>query len=314
MMKALGCLAHLAVVAVLTAVIDRATGAQVAPVLRPWAGLVAATLLVLGVSNVLQLLRGYGQGDAARGTLLARATTGEPPADGGPMLVTGTARADGALLHAPLSGVQCVAYQYRLFQKLRVSASSGGRQVVPIWWGLACAPFFVDAGGRAVRVAAMPQLVDDPSAAKTEALIDRAREYVRSTRFEETSGLGVASSIATMVSEFGSEQSAGFRYDWHRAGSTLDPADLHFEETVLGPGAEISVAGHWSPEHRALVPEPGGVGGSPVKAATGGPQALLGQTSALPSSAISVAVFGVLLLALGAALVWAASQGYLAAR
>jgi len=72
MMKALGCLAHLAVVAALTVAIDRATGAQVAPVLRPWAGLVASVLLVLGASNFLQLLRGYGQGDASRGTLLAR--------------------------------------------------------------------------------------------------------------------------------------------------------------------------------------------------------------------------------------------------
>lgn len=311
-MKTLGCLAHLAIIAVLTMAIDRTTGPDVAPVLRPWVGLAAAVLLVLGGSNFLQLLRGYGQGDRSRGALLARAATGELPAEGGPMVVTGTSRAEGPLIRAPLSGEACVAYQYRMFQKVRSSAGSGRRQVVAIWWGLACQPFFVDAGGRAVRVAAMPELVDTPSTARTDDVVERARAYVEGTPFEETTGIGLVASVATMVGEYGSEQSTGFRRDWHRAGAHVDPADLYLEETVLRAGVEISVAGHWSPERHALVPEPGGVGVSPVTAAAGGPQALLRRATALPHSALSVALLGALLLALGAALVWASGQGYLA--
>ncbi len=311
MMKTLGCLAHLAIVAALTVVIDRAAGAQVAPVLRPWFGVVAAALLVLGASNFWQLLRGYGQGDAARGTLLARATTGEPPAEGGPMLVTGTVRPDGPPLRAPLSGTECVAYQYRLYKRTWLGSNRGYSTTV-YWGGYAFQPFMIDTGARAVRVGAMPEFVDDPSRARTDDTIRRAREYLQVTRFEEIAGVEVISLFGTMMGDRVGEAQAGVRRDWHRADTNPDPGTLKFEEHVLPAGATASVAGHWSPDRRALIPEPGGLGGSPVTAAIGGPKGLLRRNTALPSSAISVAVFGVVLLALGAALVWAASQGYLA--
>jgi hypothetical protein len=311
MMKALGCLAHLAVVAALTVVIDRATGAQVAPVLRPWVGLVASVLLVLGASNFLQLLRGYGQGDASRGTLLARATTGEPPAEGGPMLVTGTVRAEGPAMRSPLSGTECVAYDYRLYKRTWLGSNRGHSTTV-YWGGYAFQPFMVDTGARAVRVGAMPEFVDDPTRDRTDEHIRRAREYVQATRFEEIAGVEVLSLFGTMLGDRVGEAQAGVRRDWHRADTNPDLGTLKFEEHVLPAGATVSVAGHWSPERRALIPEPGGLGGSPVTVATGGPKSLLRRNTALPSSAISVAIFGVLLLALGAVLVWAASQGYLA--
>jgi hypothetical protein len=311
MMKALGCLAHLAVVAALTVVIDRATGAQVAPVLRPWAGLLASVLLVLGASNFLQLLRGYGQGDASRSALLARATTGEPPAEGGPMLVTGTVRADGPSMRAPLSGTECVAYQYRLYKRVWLGTNRGHSTTV-YWGGYAFQPFMVDTGARAVRVGAMPDFVDEPSRDKTDATIQRAREYVQATPFEEIAGVEILSLFGTMLGDRVGEFRAGVRRDWHRADTNPDPGTLKFEEHVLPTGATVSVAGYWLPERSALVPEPGGLGGSPVTVVTGGPRGLLRRNTALPSSAISVAVFGVLLLVLGAALVWAASQGYLA--
>jgi hypothetical protein len=311
MMKALGCLAHLAIVAALTVVIDRATGAQVAPVLRPWFGFVAAALLVLGASNFWQLLRGYGQGDAARGTLLARATTGEPPAEGGPMLVTGNVRADGPAMRSPLSGTECVAYEYRLYKRTWLGSNRGYSTTV-YWGGYAFQPFVVDTGARAVRVGAMPEFVDEPSRARTDDIVGRTREYLQATRFEEIAGVEVVSLFGTMVGDRISEAQAGVRRDWHRADTDPDPGTLKFEEHVLPAGVKVSVAGYWSPDRRALIPEPGGMAGSPVTVAVGGPKALLGRNTALPSSAISVAIFGVLLLALGAALVWAATQGYLA--
>ena len=122
MSTALGCLAHAALVGLLTMAIDGFTGQAVPPVLRPWAALVAAALLVLGASNLWHLLRGYGRGDASRDVLLARARTGEPPSGGGPMVVTGVARCDGPPLRAPLTGTECIAYQYRMYRKLRTDA------------------------------------------------------------------------------------------------------------------------------------------------------------------------------------------------
>jgi hypothetical protein len=171
----------------------------------------------------------------------------------------------------------------------------------------------------------MPDFVDEPSRARTDDNVRRAREYLQATRFEEIAGVEIVSLFGTMLGDRVGEALTGVRRDWHRADTNPDPGTLKFEEHVLPAGATVSVAGHWSPERRALIPEPGGLGSSPVTVVTGGPKALLRRNTALPSSAISVAVFGVLLLALGAALVWAATllalgaalvwaatQGYLA--
>ena len=73
------------------------------------------------------------------------------------MVVTGVARCDGPPLRAPLTGTECIAYQYRMYRKLRTDAEQGTR-TEPIWWGMACRPFVVDAGRRAVRVAAIQPL------------------------------------------------------------------------------------------------------------------------------------------------------------
>ena len=311
MTKALGCLAHLVLIVGLTIGIDQATGAHVAAALRPWVGLVAAILLVLGASNVFHLLRGYGQGDSSRGALLARATTGEPPAEGGPMLVTGTVRAEGTALRAPLSGTECVAYQYRLYKRARVAVGDRRRTTV-YWGGYACQPFTIDTDARAVRVVGMPDFVDEPNRDRSSATIERTRTYLAATPFDEVAGAEVVSLFGTMVGDRVGDAQAGLRRDWHRANTSPDAATLRFEEHVLPVGATVSAAGHWLPDRRVLGPDPGGLGGSPLTVVTGGPAPLLRRNTALPSSAIAVALFGLVLLVLGAAVVWAASQGHLA--
>jgi hypothetical protein len=311
MKTAVGCLFYVALTAALAFAVERVTGPQVAATWRPWLSIVAAALLTIGVANLVQLLKGYGQGDASREALLARARTGEPPAGGGPMLVTGRARPDGPLLHAPLSGRPCVAYEYRLFEE------RGSRrerlQTIVSWWGYGCQPFVVDTGTRAVRVAAIPQLratrvPDDPGVA------DRVRQFVAVTSFEEVAGiLGMASTMPTMLRDAVHVQGSGVRRDWRRADvDVADPASLTPEEAVLPADTEVSVAGYWSPEQNAIVPEPGGLGGSPVTATTGRAKRLLVGDSIAPHSVGSVLVAGLVCLAIGGGLVWAASAGYFA--
>ena len=314
MNKALGCLAYLALAAALTFVIDHATGADVAPVLRPWAALVAAALLVLGLSSIVELLTGYGRGERSRGSILARARTGEPPAGGGPMIVTGNVRLQSGMpLRAPLSGVECVAYDYRIYERAQDNDDEDMRHrtTVPHWWGMASLPFIIDADRRAIRVLAMPRLLDTPTTHKTEDVIERARRYVRTTTFEDKSHLGTMASAVTMFGELVSEQGSGVRHDWRRTGTTADPATLLIEEHALPVGVEVSVAGSWSPEHQAIVPQ--GIGGDTVTAVTGGAHLLQSHNSAVPPSALTVGVFAVILIALGTAIAWAASTGYLAA-
>ena len=92
-------------------------------------------------------------------------------------------------------------------------------------------------GARAVRVGAMPEFVDDPSRARTDDTIRRAREYLQATRFEEIAGVEVVSLFGTMMGDRVGEAQAGVRRDWHRADTNPDPGTLKFEEHVLPAGA-----------------------------------------------------------------------------
>ena len=121
MTSALGCLAHLAGLAIVTVLVDRATAVSLPPELRPWVPLAAAALLTLGLSNVWSLARGYGQGDSSRRALLRRAHAGQPPPQDGPVLATGRVRTEGPPLVSPVTGRPCAAYQYRIYERHLVS-------------------------------------------------------------------------------------------------------------------------------------------------------------------------------------------------
>lgn len=308
MKNTLGCLAHLVSLAALTVAIDRVTGPHVDPSLRPWVGLVSALLLVLGLSNLLHLLGGYGRGDKSRAALLARSMTGEPPSDDGPMLVTGTVRAASVPLRSPLSDVECVAYQYRIYERVYVK-SDEEHQTRVYWGGYASQPFIVDTTARAVRVDAVPRFADKATTRKGEDGAAAARAYLDATRFEDVGGSELLSLFTTMFHDHAAGE-GGIRRDWHREGSTPDPSALRFEEHVLPVGVTASAAGHWSRDRQVLGSEPG-LTGATLTVGRGGPASILRATTSLPHSATQVVVGGVIMAALGAALAWLASQGYL---
>ena len=314
MTTAVGCLGHLGAIAALAYALDQLTGASVAAAARPWAAVASATLIVVGLSNFLQLLRGYGQGDTSRSALLARATTGQPPAEGGPMVVTGVARPEsGVALVSPVTAASCVAYDYRIYNRTWGSSSSGRRTTV-YWWGLATQPFVVDTGARAVPVLAIPDIVD--AAHELPAGDDvrmRLREYVQRTAFEQVADMAVIGAGVAMLGLIRAPHPAGVRHDWHRTGESPDPGTLLVDEGVVPVGETISVFGHWSPEHGAIIPEPGGLSGGQIAIARGGAEQLASRPSGLPSSAMSVAVFGVLMLGAGLGLAWAMQNGHLQA-
>lgn len=309
----LGCLGHLAAIAILSYAVERAFGGDIAEPLRPWASVLASTLIVLGASNFLQLLRGYGQGDGSRAAILSRAATGEPPADGGPMMVTGMARPEGGQpLVSPLTGTPCVAYEYRLYRRHKLSFGDR-RGITVMWLGLATQPFVVDSGGRAVRVLALPDLVDVrrdmPRPPEVRAT---AQAWVGATRFLPFSVSTLPAIFSAMTAAHVEPQPRGLRLDWGREGAT-DPTTLRMDEGVVPVGQQVSVVGHWSPERQALVPGPGGLAATRVTVAIGPPSELSWRATALPSSVAAVAIFGVLLLGAGGAIIWAMDAGLLAA-
>lgn len=308
MTTGLGFVGYLAVIAAAAYWLDRSTGSQVDPLLRPWAAVAAATLSALGLSNVVQLLRGYGQGDGSRSAVLARAATGEPPVDGGLMVVTGVARPEsGQPLSAPLTGLACVAYDYRLYR--RTWGNGRRRQTTVFWWGAATQPFVVETGARAVRVLALPEILDGARpVSRTAEVLARCRAYVQRTTFDAVTELGMIGAGVDLMGARKAAHPSGVRYDWRRGGTEPDVAALLLDEGIVPVGETVSVLGHWSPQHGAIIPAPDGLNGSPV-AATKGAATQLSSTT-LPHSALAVTITAILLLAAGLGLGWAMQAGY----
>jgi hypothetical protein len=246
--------------------------------------------------------------------LLSRARTGEPPPEDGPVVVTGAARPLGAPLRAPLSGVECVAYQYRMYYRTS-DQSERRRRTVPVYWGHACRPFRIDTAGRAIRVMAVPRLADEAARLGAPEEVERARQHVGAARFEEVGGdlLGALGTAFERAGEMFADEDGESRRDWRRKGDDRDPSSLVLEEAVVPVGATVTVAGHWSTDRQAVVPSSGDAGPGTVTVVTGPPERLARSAHALPSSAWSVLVAATLLTGLGAGLVWLAVGGHLQA-
>jgi hypothetical protein len=292
--------------------VDGAIAPHVAQGVRPLAAGAASILLTLGLSSLWSLARGHGRGDASAAALLQRASTGEPPREDGPVVATGRARPLRDALRAPISGVECVAYFYRMFY--RTGEGTRRQQTVPVYWGYASRPFRVDTAGRALRVMAVPQLADDAVRRATAADVERARQHVGAVRFEEVAGgpLGALGTALTLAGEVFGDEDGDSRRDWRRAGTDRDPATLLLEETALPVGATVTVSGRWSADRQAIVPASGGSGPGVVSVVTGGPERLSRAANALPSSPWSVATVATLLTLAGAGIVWLARTGRLA--
>lgn len=312
MTSALGCLVHLAGLAVVTILVDRATAAALPSELRPWVPLVAAATLTLGLSNVWSLARGYGQGESSRRALLQGAHAGQPPSQDGPVLATGRVRTDGPPLVSPVTGRPCAAYQYRIYERyLRANADWETRV---FYWGYACRPFRLNTPLQAWRILAMPRFLDQPT--RFEDVADeraRTEAYLRATPFASgTPGMGLAGEAMALGNELFTELRRDVRRDWQRPGAPVELDGLRIEEHVLPVDETASAWGLWSAERRAILPG-GLLSAAPgIAMVPGPPEGLLGSVAGPPSSAMAVGVAAVVLLALGAALVWAARAGYVA--
>lgn len=312
-MKAgLGCAALVMVLAAVAAFVDRLTSAHLPPELRFFVVVPTALFLTGGLSNLWSLARGYGQGARSRAAVVSRARAGEPPAEDGPIVATGVVRAEGLTLHAPISGSECVAYQYRLYTSQRVAG--GKYQVTPIYWGYASRPFRLDTPKYAFRVMAMPRLADPATQHESTESRARAQAYVAATRYEPKQALvGMASAAAAMLGELVNEPAGDVRRDWQLAGVDIDIDKLRLEEIVVLVGATVSVSGRWSAERRAIVPGEMSEGQLGVTLVSGAAEELgRGGASELPWSPLSVAVTAALLLLVGAAGVWLSITGQIA--
>jgi hypothetical protein len=305
----LGCLALLIVLAAVAVFVDRLISAHLPPELRVFVVVPTALFLTVGLSNLWNLARGYGQGARSRAAMVNRARAGEPPVQDGPIAATGIVRADGPTLRAPISGSECVAYQYRLYTSQWLRRRK--HHQTPIYWGYASRPFRIDTAKHAFRVMAMPRLADRATQHESSESRARAKVYVAATRYEPKQGLvGIASAAAAMFGELAKEAAGDVRRDWQLAGADVDIDKLRMEEIVVPVGATVSVSGRWSAERRAIVPGEMGEGQVGVTLVSGAAEELGGAgSSELPWSPLSVAVTAAVLLLIGAASVWLSISG-----
>jgi hypothetical protein len=293
-----GCLSLLATFAVL-AVVNYRLLARLDESVRLGVALVSALLLGLGLHGLFQLATGYGRGDVSLEAMVRRARSGEPPADGQPMIATGTVRALGAPLEAPLSGVPCVFCLYRMYY---VTPGPRSSHEVPVYWGYVARPFAIDSAISRFRVLAVPLVERSAEERRGADAVERARRLVAATAFEPKAHLlGAIGSALSMVHDVFTDDDGEARRDWKAEGNERDPADLRLEETVLPVGAEASAHGTWSAERGGIVTT--GAAGSTVTVVLGPPEKLTGVGSA-PHSYASYVVTSLVLTALGAGLLW----------
>ena len=302
-----GCFVWLAVYAAVAAALHRYMAPHVVEDARLWVALGAGVFIALGLSNVWQLLMGYGSGDDSRDAQLARAAEGRMPSADGPAVARGTIRALGTPLRAPISGVECVSYMYTMFYEARVGTNTK-RIRVPVYWGHASRPFVVDTPAQQVRVLAVPRLLDGAARLHADEDVARARAYVAAAAFEEVGDglVNAMGSVGEIVAAIFGDEDGEERKDWARA-EKRDPDTLILEELALAVGQDASVSGNWSVARQALVTSVADREAEPVTVTRGSVERLTGVQGTLPHSRLSVAITAILLIALGAGIVWAAA-------
>lgn len=311
--SALGCAGYLVVTGALGWYLVTGPMAGVPDHLRPWVTAAAAIFLGLGLGSFASLALGYGRGQPSRADLYRRAVAGELPDEDGPVVVSGTVRALGAPLEAPLSGTPCAAYWYRMYERVFI-ASERRTAEVAIYWGYAGRPFGLDTAARRVRVMAVPSLMSSAKKISGDSVVARARTHRDTTTFVKATGvLGAIGTAFIGIDDLLTSENAEVRRDWRADTDPRDPKTLLFEEAVLPVGVTASVSGSWSADRGAIVPSSEGLGPQTVSATVGKAAKLDTVPGALPHSTTAYVVTATVLTAIGVAIVWVA-RTYLASQ
>jgi hypothetical protein len=107
------------------------------------------------------------------------------------------------------------------------------------------------------------------------------------------------------MSDISPDEDGSARRDW-KSGEEADPATLLLEELVLIPEAEVSVHGRWSAPRNAISAGEG-AGDVPATVALG-PATALGLAAGVPPSLFASWIGTLITIALGAGLIWFATN------
>jgi hypothetical protein len=180
-----------------------------------------------------------------------------PPQDGARVAIAGTLEATGEILRAPLSGQECLVYDYAISHTAelppglgRSKSSNSQPSEIMDRSGLAMAPVVIRSGVRDVRLLAFPGIERFPASELAGGKAERARAYVAATAFTEQSILGATGQVAKVLED----RSGCLRVDWKMTSHAIEDGS-RFVERVVAPGAQACVVGLYSAKDNAIVPQ-----------------------------------------------------------
>jgi hypothetical protein len=180
--------------------------------------------------------------------LLAAAASGAPLADGKWVAVNGPIRSR-ELLRAPISGAECVAYEYRISREER--APRGGTREVSCFEGNALAPSSITTPQGTIQLLAVPRLDLPMRRIDVDDALENAIAFIQATSFE-TSATPKEQRI-TAVHE-STDDDGAFRKD--KSYGVIDLHKCLFDERFIQQGEIVCAFGRYSEARRAIVPHP----------------------------------------------------------
>ena len=221
-----------------------------------WIGsLIASLSVTLGIGGVRKAR--LERRDAA---LIAKPEG--PPSDGERVAIAGTIEPLDAVLTAPLSGAECVIYDYEISHipelPMILGKSKSDSRPSPVIdrSGMAMAPVVLRSGVREVRLLAFPGIERFGRSKLGEGTLERVRAYIAATKFEDQSILNLTGQMSKILDD----RSGCLRVDW-KSTSHDDLENSSFEERRVAPGAKACVIGLYSAKGNAIVPQ-ANVGGT----------------------------------------------------
>ena len=198
----------------------------------------------IGLNLLLSAVRAWRERAALNASI-----SGTPPVDGRPTILAGYIEPAGPGLRAPLSGRECAAYTFEVYEMRRVGKSSSK---VVYCDGVALTPSSVVTPGGSYRLLAVPELDCDEVDLDRKAAIARAAELMRTLPFQPPPKPFTRPSIEDQWNDDDGE----FRRDRRRTEEPVDLEPCRLSERLLERGARVCVFGHYSADKRAIVADP----------------------------------------------------------
>jgi hypothetical protein len=203
----------------------------------------ASFCLVIAVNYVIAVYEAIRER-----TLLAGAISGAPLADGKWVAVLGPIRSRQSL-RAPISGVECVAYEYRIWRE--EPAPHGGTREVTVYDGNALSLSTITSPQGPIQLLAVPRLDMPPQSIDVDDALENALAFIKATPFETPD---TPKEKRTSAEQESLDDDGVFRKD--RRHTTADPLRCHYEERSIIQGETVCAFGRYSRARAALVPHP----------------------------------------------------------